>query len=525
MASTDDEADEGGAYTWLIGVGLMTVGSILNNLGNNLMSLGHKEQSEIDSLNFKRTASMEVGGVRSPEQEVEINRLSQELETKQKQGTWWLTGTVIFVIGALFTFVSFGFAAQSLLAAIESVQFVSQVFFQKFVHGIEITKRIVYSTACILAGNIIVIAFSTHSSHMYNAKQITEIYIENTGYHIYLAVSGAIWFAAHGTFMHYEKGRLIGQYYWRHNKTEPFAFVVSATLIGTQSVLMAKCLSMLMMLCFDNDNQFKSKYAATLWVVLILWILFAAVYIQRINKGLGIFAVTFFIPTMTVCFAFFTIVAGGIFFHEFEAMSDLAFTMFFVGTALIFIGVSQLEAAEPEPVGPSGDDDGESTVHTDDDGRSVPGLSIQTNLATGRKSRPSALYPRPTAVVIAENRTEIKQEFDHAVHRASIIMQDGLSRARERASSKDGGWFNTSPRASTVSEGENEEEESVVEMEEGQLPSSILNNNVNSSPAILKSSAEPELVDRMGIENGMVSPANNPQTPAKDDSDNGETKA
>ena len=451
----DDEVDEGHSSNWVIGVILMLIGSILNNLGNNLMSLGHSEQKAIDDLSMKRTMSREslqrlqrlnseddtpnkapVEGPMSPQaqeeaHEKQLEQMSTELEEREKKGTWWLTGTVVFVVGALLAFVSFGFAAQSLLAALESVQFVSNVFFHKYVHGMEITNRIIYSTSCILAGNILVVAFSSHASHVYDAADLAIIYEKNSGFHGYLIGSALVWFIAHATYAYYEKGRLEGKHYWRHNKLEPFCFVVSATLLGTQSVLHAKCLSMLMMFCFQGDNQFANKFKFTVWAILIAWFLFAAVYIQRINKGLSMYPVTFFIPSMTVCFAFFTILCGGIFFSEFERLSDLQLAMFCVGTTLIFAGVSQLEADEHEsqvvPV------DSEDEV-----GAAVPDLALpdgtrdQPRLSRTRQK--SVLYPAPTTSIISENRQVIQDEFQTAVaqaqERATLIVTEGYQRVR-----------------------------------------------------------------------------------------------
>lgn len=37
-------------YDWIIGIALMFIGSICTNLGNNLMSLGHLQQRELDRV-------------------------------------------------------------------------------------------------------------------------------------------------------------------------------------------------------------------------------------------------------------------------------------------------------------------------------------------------------------------------------------------------------------------------------------------------------------------------------------------
>ena len=403
----------------------MLVGSILNNLGNNLMSLGHSEQKEIDDLSMKRTMSRESlkkhmesdtaskSKFTTENMEETLKDIEKDLHDKELKGTWWLTGTVIFVVGALMAFVSFGFAAQSLLAALESVQFVSNVFFHKYVHGMAITPRILASTSAILAGSVVVVAFSSHKSHVYDAEAITHMYETNASYHWYAGVSGFFWFLAHGVYAFYEKGRLVGTYYWHHNKVEPFAFVVSATLIGTQSVLHAKCLSMLMMLCINGDDQFQSPYAHTVWACLATWIATAVIYVQRINKGLQMYPPSFFIPSMTVCFAFFTIVAGGLFFSEFQEQSNLQLAMFGLGTFLIFGGVSQLEASESEPVAPDPSSADDSPMRVEPMHR-----------------KPSVLLPAPTSSVVIENRETITEELNSAMQRASEVITETVQRVR-----------------------------------------------------------------------------------------------
>ena len=468
MAGSDDAVEgesSGASYNFIIGVVLMLIGSIMNNLGNNLMSLGHSEQKVIDDLNMKRTMSRdslqqqlseETEGAPSPLRpatEKRLAKMNEDLEQKEKDGTWWLTGTIVFVVGALLAFVSFGFAAQSLLAALESVQFVSNVFFHKYVHGLEITDRIVYSTVCILLGNVLVVAFSSHASHLYDAEAVTNMYQYNSGFHGYLIVSGCGWFLAHGTYAYYEAGRHKGIFYWHHNKVEPFMFVVSATLIGTQSVLHAKCLSMLMVLCIDGQNQFTSAYKYTVWAILVAWFVTAALYIQRINKGLQMYPVTFFIPAMTVCFAFFTIVCGGIFFSEFQKLPKFNLAMFCCGTAMIFAGVSQLEAPSPE-VQVVPDENGDVESEGADSAYSSPAQwdSFGPRGSGIGGNRTSSILAIPASSTVIDNRQVIQAEFEEVARemsrRTSSIVQEGINRARAGSDGMGALWDRSTPRGS-----------------------------------------------------------------------------
>ena len=71
----------------------------------------------------------------------------------------FIVGTVIFVTGSVLTFVSFAFAPQSVLAPLESVQFVSNVVFTKFILKRKITKQQIIGTCLILLGCITPITF------------------------------------------------------------------------------------------------------------------------------------------------------------------------------------------------------------------------------------------------------------------------------------------------------------------------------------------------------------------------------
>lgn len=53
----------------------------------------------------------------------------------------WIFGTVVFVSGSLLNFASYGFAPQSMLASLESIQFVTNILFGKFLLKAEVTKK------------------------------------------------------------------------------------------------------------------------------------------------------------------------------------------------------------------------------------------------------------------------------------------------------------------------------------------------------------------------------------------------
>ena len=140
----------------------------------------------------------------------------------------WQAGIALFALGNVFNFVSFGFAAQSLLAALGSVQFVSNVVFARLVLKEAVTWRVLCATALIVTGEskqvpfsfkergekareeengetkrdgnfkkngkklffigcVLLVTFGNHGSELLSAKQLMKAY-SNPAYIIYLVL-------------------------------------------------------------------------------------------------------------------------------------------------------------------------------------------------------------------------------------------------------------------------------------------------------------------------------------------------
>jgi magnesium transporter len=300
----------GSGNSFLIGVGLMIVGAVLTNVGNNLMSLGHIQQKELDKKKAEISARDRSGSLESlvsdspdvPKLENAPNGVKSSQEDAKK-GTWLLIGTAIFVVGALISFLSFAFAAQSLLAALESTQFVSNVFCAKYIHNEVITRRILLATLAIVIGNILVVIFSSHASFWMDAQDIADVYIHNKAFHIFLIVSGIMFFVSYGAWYAYYKARTqMGVFYKHHCIIESISFISHMSLIGAQAVLHSKNLSMIMQHCIESlsnplyKNQFAGLYRFVTWGELFGWMLSGYLYVNRINLGLSLYPPVFFIP-------------------------------------------------------------------------------------------------------------------------------------------------------------------------------------------------------------------------------------
>jgi len=146
---------------WLIGACINLIGSVCINLGTNLIKYHHV-------LNARMIDPLRRKGV--------------------LQSRIWIFGFIIFFLGNTLNFVSMSFAAQSLLAALGSIQFVSNVLFTAFVMKIKTTKRVIIATFIIIFGNLIIVIFANHESHDFSADDLAHLYT-NRAYFWYIIVS------------------------------------------------------------------------------------------------------------------------------------------------------------------------------------------------------------------------------------------------------------------------------------------------------------------------------------------------
>lgn len=144
---------------WVYGAVLNLFGSVAINFGTNVMKLGHAKNDEL----------VADGGA----------------PKKWYKSTTWLTGTAFFSLGNVVNFISFGFAAQSLLSALSSIQFVTNVIFASYLHHERITKRVLLGTFWIVLGNCFIVVFAHSDTPEYSADQLLELYVRDS-YIIYI---------------------------------------------------------------------------------------------------------------------------------------------------------------------------------------------------------------------------------------------------------------------------------------------------------------------------------------------------
>ncbi len=253
------------------------------------------------------------------------------------QKKFWHIGASILLVGSICTFVSFSYAPQSMLAALGSVQFLSNVFFARFVLSEQITPRVILATCIIIAGQVVIVVYSPHKTREYDAHSLIALYdrIFLTYMGVLVVVGGGLIF----TYRHYRKRMVEGRELPHTDTVLPVTYAMTSAMVGTFSVLQAKCLSELLRRTLRGDNQLKFFYT---WFVMVIWLFLTVFWLHRMNTALRLFDGIFIIPVLQVFWTLFAIMTGGIYFQEFQEYSPKMLALFVVGVLIIFLGVALL---------------------------------------------------------------------------------------------------------------------------------------------------------------------------------------
>jgi len=336
---------------WYLGVILGLLGSIAINTGNNLQSMGmqHLEMDAIEEAdNDPLNAVARIRKVtESPiNEEGERFNVDEDIPPVNScESTTWKVGTTIFVSGSLLNFASYGFAAQSLLACLEAIQFVTNLAFGKFMLGTDVTQRQVAGTVVIVGGTILTVMFSSKESLELGTKDMLALY-GKTPFLVYLAAVVVALFVLHYTHEYFQKMEDQKTPLPHSNVVLQSTYATWSALFGTTSVVQAKCLAELLAAQLSGHEQIFQHWFT--YACLLAWLALTAVWLYRMNEALSKYNPIFIIPLLQVNFILFAIVSGGIFFEEFQTFTTSMWIGFWCGVATIFFGLYLLVPEDGE---------------------------------------------------------------------------------------------------------------------------------------------------------------------------------
>jgi len=250
-------------------------------------------------------------------------------------------GTVVFFGSTLTVFGAMALAPASILAPIEAVQFPTNVAFARIVNKVAVNAKMVLSSLTILVGLAVIVASGNHANTSYTPADLAEKWENGTwiGY-----LSGVVLVAAicHVVWLVYEKARKAERPMPSSDTVLPSLYALSSSMIGSISVLQAKCISELLESLTAGINIWGE---AMTWIVIVLFLVTVGFWLYRLNSALGLYDPLFIIPAIQAGYIFWATLSAGVYFKDFNCFAAWQFACFALGCGIMFGGLYVLSAA------------------------------------------------------------------------------------------------------------------------------------------------------------------------------------
>eukprot|EP00183_Erythrolobus_madagascarensis_P002631 CAMPEP_0185849222 /NCGR_PEP_ID=MMETSP1354-20130828/3792_1 /TAXON_ID=708628 /ORGANISM="Erythrolobus madagascarensis, Strain CCMP3276" /LENGTH=396 /DNA_ID=CAMNT_0028549705 /DNA_START=260 /DNA_END=1450 /DNA_ORIENTATION=- len=260
----------------------------------------------------------------------------------------WLLGFGVFVLGTLFNFGAFKFAAQSLLAGLSSVQFISQLVFSKVILKEDIAPVAYFGVLIVVGGCVSLVVFGQHHTKNYGPEELAALF-GRAPYVCYMLMAASLscfsWVAY--TSIKQSVARSHGETRFSHSlltmaqrQMLAVLYAIRAGIWGSQSVVLAKALSMLLAQLInpapEHGNPLKTYET---YFILLGFAAAATFWMLRLNHALKLFDALYMIPMMQLSWMLFSSLSGGIFYEEFVEWQWQNYVMYALSFSLILFGV------------------------------------------------------------------------------------------------------------------------------------------------------------------------------------------
>jgi len=273
-------------------------------------------------------------------QAVALGRMTKEgLEKKPK--LWWM-GTLMFAFASIINFAAFPFAPAAVLAPLESIQFVTNLIFARFVNKRKITTPMLIGSGMTIGGTVLTILFGPNKlAEFPNADEVAALW--GNGMWIgYLVLANALAFALLFAHHVYDAAKLSGNPRPYSALVLPVTFAVSTAVFGSFCVVSAKTMGELVTIFLGG--QFGPVLSHWFfYVTLVVLLVCMSVWLGRLNAALRLYDPIFIIPLVQANYIIFSILSGGFFFQEFALMTTaIAWAMFVSGIVIMIAGLAFL---------------------------------------------------------------------------------------------------------------------------------------------------------------------------------------
>ncbi|KOO53577.1 pentatricopeptide repeat-containing [Chrysochromulina tobinii] len=285
----------------------------------------------------------------------------QKLDEKGLARPWtsrgWRIGMWMFIIFSIINFAALAFAPASILTPIESIQFVTNVAFNRIVNKTKVSRRMLAGVGLSIIGTCLSVVCGPPGDSCHTVKQLTEFWSANPTWWFYLALTGGL---AVGSYVYHERAM-------KARKAEslandgiegkpsiwlPLSFTLFSALAGgAQMIVHSKVFSELLAALFQGNYSMLLTWL--FYIEIILVVSCGILWAFKLTECLGLYDPLVILPLMVGTFILFGGVAGGIFFREFERLHEglagpAGWPLYIIGMILVIWGLALIASDSPD---------------------------------------------------------------------------------------------------------------------------------------------------------------------------------
>uniref|UniRef100_A0A1A7YKM7 NIPA-like domain containing 2 n=1 Tax=Iconisemion striatum TaxID=60296 RepID=A0A1A7YKM7_9TELE len=243
---------------------------------------------------------------------------------------WW-SGVVLMGVGELGNFAAYGFAPASLIAPLGCVSVIASAVISVFFLKETIRASDIVGGTLAITGTYLLVTFAPHTSTHITAH-LVQYYTISWHFLLYLFIEVVLF-----CFLLY--------LYKRRNVKHIVIVMLLVALLASLTVISVKVVSG--MITETIKGQLQLIYPI-FYVMLVVMVASCAFQIKFLNQAMKMFDATEVVPINFVFFTASAIVAGIVFYQEFEGLALLNIFMFLFGCLLSFVGVFLIARNRPK---------------------------------------------------------------------------------------------------------------------------------------------------------------------------------
>ncbi|XP_020775274.1 NIPA-like protein 3 [Boleophthalmus pectinirostris] len=282
------------------------IGTLLAIFGNLLVSI---------SLTIQKLGHLTLAGTNDP-------------RAFYRTKTWWC-GFILTCLGESANFTSYAFAPLSLVAPLNAVSLLSSsilgfIFLREKLKAKEFAKRYGLSfLGCLLTigGSYLFVAFGPNAHERLDAEIVVKHLVA--------------WPVLLYLFLEVITFCLLLYFYKRRRCNYLVIILLLVALLGSVTMITVKAVSAMLVLTIEKSMQLEYPIFYVMFVCMCSSVIFQAKFLSQacaLNDSSLIASLNYIISTV------FAIIAGAVFYEEFNHEDILHICMFLLGTAICFLG-------------------------------------------------------------------------------------------------------------------------------------------------------------------------------------------